>query len=128
MSPAYDALIEWLRDRFGESLRWVASFDSDHYTYRVRYIREELKSELTEHELDVIIHRSMAVYSRHRLEDVYRHLGTARSMVVEHERATAVHLYFGGTRGVVVKLGGEASVNTPGFTEETMAVLFPEGR
>jgi len=128
MSPAYDALVEWLRERFGESLRWVASFDSDRYTYRVRHVREDLRGELTEQQLDVIIHRSMAVYSRHRLEDVYRHLGTAHSMVVGHERATAVHLYLQGSDGVVVKLAPEASVTTPAFTEEAMAVLFPEQR
>jgi hypothetical protein len=128
MRPAFDSFVERLRERFGESLRWVASFDSDRFAYEIRYVREDLKTELTEQQLDVIIHRSMAVYNRRHLEDVYNHLGTAQSLVVEHDRAMAVHVYFGDSRGVVVKLSTDASVTTPSFTEEAMAELFPEDR
>jgi hypothetical protein len=126
MAPALDSLVEWLQERYGDSLRWVASFDSDRFTYKVRYVREDLKTDLTEHQLDVLIHRSMAVYNRRHLEDVYNHLGTARSLVVEHDRAMAVHIYFDGSKGVVVKLSKDASVTTPSFTEDAMAELFPE--
>lgn len=126
MAPALDSFVEWLQERYGDSLRWVASFDSDRFTYKVRYVREDLKTDLTEHQLDVLIHRSMAVYNRRHLEDVYNHLGTARSLVVEHDRAMAVHIYFDGSKGVVVKLSKDASVTTPSFTEDAMAELFPE--
>jgi hypothetical protein len=124
--PAFDAFVKWLQDRFGDSLRWVASFDSDKFSYKVRYVRDDLKNDLTDHQLQVIIHRSMAVYNRRHLEDVYNHLGTAQSLVVEHDRAMAVHLYFDGTRGVVVKLSKDASVTTPEFTEAAMTELFPQ--
>lgn len=126
MAPAFDSFIEWLQEQYGESLRWVASFDSDRFAYKVKYIRDDLKTELTGHQLDVLIHRSMAVYNREHLEDVYNHLGTAQSLVVEHDRAMAVHVYFGGSKGVVVKLRKDASVTTPGFTQDAMAKLFPE--
>ena len=126
MAPAFDSFVEWLQEQYGESLRWVASFDSDRFAYKVRYIREDLQTELTGHQLDTLIHRSMAVYNRRHLEDVYNHLGTAQSMVVEHDRATAVHVYFRGSKGVVVKLKNDVSVTTPGFTQDAMAKLFPE--
>lgn len=111
--PDYGTLVEWLRETFGDSLRWTASFDSDSLSYDVRYVRGDLKTELTEQQLDVVIHRSMAVYNRRHLEDVYSHLGPAESLVVQHERATAVHVYFGASRGVVVKLSEDASVTVP---------------
>jgi hypothetical protein len=126
--PAFDPFIDWLHDRYGDSLRWVASFDSDTFSYKVRHVREDLKTDLTDHQLQVIIHRLMAVYNRRHLEDVYNHLGTARSLVVEHDRAMAVHLYFEGPKGIVVKLSKEASVTTPSFTEDAMRRLFPEAR
>jgi hypothetical protein len=127
MAPAFDSFTEWLQERYGDSLRWVASFDSDRFTYTVRYIRDDLKTDLSDRDLQILIHRSMAVYNRRHLEDVYNHLGTAQSLVVEHERAMAVHVYFGGPKGVVVKLSKDVSVKTPSFTEEAMAELFPEG-
>ena len=126
MAPAFDSLIEWLQERHGDSLRWVASFDSDRFTYKVRYIRDDLKTDLSDRDLQILIHRSMAVYNRRHLEDVYNHLGTAQSLVVEHERAMAAHVYFGGSKGVVVKLSKDASVTTPDFTQDAMTKLFPE--
>jgi hypothetical protein len=122
--PAFDALLDWLREEFGDALRWVASFDSDSFSYIVRHIRDDLRTELTEQQLDMIIHRSMAIYNRRHLEDVYNHLGTARSLVVEHDRAMAVHVYFDGPKGVVVKLAKDASVRTPEFTREATSRLF----
>lgn len=125
--PAYDALLEWLQDRFGDSLRWMASFDSDTFSYDVRHVREDLKTDLTDLQLEYVIHRSMAVYNRDHLEDVYNHLGAARSLVVEHERAMAVHVYFEDASGVVVKLDKNAEVTTPGFADEARTTLFPDG-
>ena len=126
MAPAFDSFIEWLQERYGDSLRWVASFHSDRFTYKVRYIRDDIKTELTGRELDILIHRSMAVFNRRHLEDVYNHLGTARSLVVEHDRAKAIHVYFDGSKGVVVKISKDASVKIPSFREDAMAKLFPE--
>lgn len=113
--PDYGSLVEWLRETFGDALRWTASFDSDSFSYNVRYVRQDLKTELTEQQLDVVIHRSMAVYNRRHLEDVYSHLGPAESLVVQHERATAIHVYVGTSRGVVVKLSDDTSVTLPEF-------------
>jgi hypothetical protein len=124
--PAYDAFLDWLDERFGDSLRWVASFHSDQFTYEVRYVREDLRTELTEQQLDVVIHRSMAVYNRRHLGDVYNHLGRAESLVVQHERATAVHLYLGDATGVVVKLSTDAEVTTPTFAAEATERLHPD--
>src|SRR6056297_56607 len=123
--PAYDDLLDWLQDRFDDELRWVASFDSDSFDYQVRYVREDLKTDLSSLQLEYVIHRSMAVYNRDHLGDVYRHLGDARSLVVEHERAMAVHLYFDESQGIVVKVSTDATVTTPTFTDNAMAVLFP---
>lgn len=124
--PEFDTLVEWLEDRFGDALRWTASFDSDRFAYSVRYIRPDLKTELTEQQLDVVIHRSMAVYNRRHLEDVYAHLGPAESLVVRHERATAIHVYFGDARGVVVKLSADTSVTLPEFVETAREKLGVE--
>lgn len=115
--PDYGTLVEWLRETFGDALRWTASFDSDSFSYDVRYVRQDLKTELTEQQLDVVIHRSMAVYNRRHLEDVYSHLGPAESLVVQHERATAIHVYVGTSRGVVVKLSADTSVTVPAFVQ-----------
>lgn len=123
--PAYDAFLDWLRDRFGDDLRWMASFNSETFDYEVRYVREDLKTDLSSLQLEYVIHRSMAVYNRDHLGDVYRHLGDAQSLVVQHERAMAVHLYFDDARGVVVKVSTDATVTTPTFTGNAMAVLFP---
>jgi hypothetical protein len=124
--PDYDSLLDWLRERFGDDLRWVASFDSDRFDYRIRYVRDDLRTELTEQRLDVIVHRSMAVYNRRHLEDVYNYLGAAECLVVQHDRATAVHLYLDGATGVVVKLSTDAEVTVPTFREEATARLFPD--
>jgi|GEM_PF-2031786 len=124
--PAYDSLLDWLREEFGDSLRWVASFDSDSFGYNVRYVREDLKTELTNLQLEYVIHRSMAIYNRDHLEDVYAHLGTAESLVVQHDEAMAVHVYFEGSKGVVVKLAKDASVRTPEFYDAAMDRLFAE--
>ena len=119
----FEALISYLTDEFGESLRWVATFDSDQYTYRVRHIREDLKTELSGMDLDTIVHRSIAVFNRRHVEDVYFHLGDAQSLLVEHEQALAFHLYLDDRRGVVIKLQTGATVSVPELREECLARL-----
>jgi hypothetical protein len=122
----YEALVTWLREEFDDGLRWVASFDHETFSYTVRYIREDLKTELKEQELDTIVHRSLAVYNRNHVEDVYFHLGAAECLVVQHERATAVHVYLGESRGVVIKLADGATFTMPTFPESCRARLRGE--
>jgi hypothetical protein len=121
--PNYDDLITYLQDRFGDSLRWVAAFDHERFSYTVHFIRSDLESELSSREVDVIIHRSMAVFNRDHVEDVYSHLGDAKSLVVEHERAMAVHLYLDAHRGVVIKIGTGPDVTLPDFRNECLSHL-----
>lgn len=123
-TPDYDALLTFLRDRFDDDLRWVASFETDSYRYTVRYIRPDLETELSSHDLDVVVHRSIALFNRPYVEEVYPHLGHARSLVLQHERATAVHLYLGDTDGVVVKIRAGNDVSVPGFVEECLSALY----
>ncbi|WP_435348760.1 hypothetical protein [Haloarchaeobius sp. HRN-SO-5] len=121
--PNYEALVSFLHDRFGDSLRWVAAFDHEAFSYHVHYIRKGLESELSEQELDVVIHRSMTVFNKDHVEDVYSHLGEARSLVVEHERAMAIHLYLDDRNGVVVKVERGEEVTLPEFREACLARL-----
>lgn len=129
-TPDYDALVAFLRGRFDDDLRWVASFDTDTYDYKVRYIRPDLKTELSTRRLDIVVHRSIALLKRPTVEQVYTHLGHARSLVLQHERATAVHIYLDETTGVVVKIRAGSDVSIPGFVDECLAALYgrdPEG-
>jgi hypothetical protein len=114
----YPAFVSWLREEFGDHLRWVASFDHASFDYAVEYIRDDLKTELTEQQLDTIVHRTLVVYNRDRLADVYVHLGDPESLVVQHEVATAVHVYLTEETGVVVKLADGAEFSMPAFPEE----------
>jgi len=124
--PRYDNLVTSLRDEFGDGLRWVASFDSDAYSYDVRHIRDDLKSDLSGLDLDTVIHRSMAVFNRDHVEDVYFHLGDATALLVRHEKATAVHLYLSRNRGVVVKLEPDVSFRYPDLLDECLATVRGE--
>jgi hypothetical protein len=126
-TPDYDRLLDHLRERFEGDLRWVASFDADRYDYTVHYIRPDLKTELTEWEFDAVVHRSIALFRRPYVEEVYSHLGPARTLLIEHERATAVHLYLSETEGVIIKIKAGNEVPIPAFTEDCLAALFPEG-
>jgi hypothetical protein len=119
----YASLVAWLRETYGDDLRWTASYDHATYQYTVQYIREDLKTELKSRELDTIIHRSMALFNREHVDDVYFHLGEARSLVVEHERATAVHVYTGEETGVVIKLRHGAEFSFPDFVDRVLAEL-----
>jgi len=124
-NPDFDRLVAFLRDRFGDDLRWVASFDATSYDYRMQYIRPDLKTELSTHEFDVVVHRSIALFRRPYVEEVYTHLGPARSLVIEHERATAVHLYLSDTTGVIIKIKRGNEISIPGFVDDCVAALFP---
>lgn len=122
--PNYDDLVAFLRERYDDDLRWVASFNTDSYRYTVQYIRDDLKTELSTHDLDVVIHRSIALFNRPYVEKVYTHLGDACSMVLQHERATAVHVYLSDTDGFVVKIRAGNDVTIPGFVDECLAALY----
>jgi hypothetical protein len=124
--PRYDRLADDLEAEFDDRLRWVASFDSDDYSYDVRYIREDLKADLSGLDLDTIIHRSLAVFNREHVEDVYFHLGSAEALLVRHEQATALHLYLSRDRGVVVKFEPDASFEYPDFLDECIETLRGE--
>lgn len=124
--PDYENLVTHLRGRLDDDLRWVASFDADRYDYDIHYVRDDLTTELSSHEFDVIVHRSIALFRRPYVEEVYAHLGHARTLIVEHERATAVHLYLSDTRGVILKIRAGNEISVPAFTEECMDALYPE--
>lgn len=124
-SPNFDRLVAFLRDRYDDDLRWVASFDATSYDYRMQYIRPDLRTELSTHEFDVVVHRSIALFRRPYVEEVYTHLGPARSLVIEHERATAVHLYLSDTTGVIIKIKRGNEISIPGFVDDCVAALFP---
>lgn len=124
--PDYERLVDHLRGQYGDGLRWVASFDATTYGYRMHYVRSDLRTELSSHEFDVVVHRSIALFRRPYVEEVYSHLGDARALVVEHERATAVHLYLSDTKGIIVKIRAGHEVSLPSFTDDCTAALFPE--
>lgn len=125
--PQYPEFVSALQERYGDDLRWIASFDSESYAYNVRYVREDLKTDLSDRDLQIIIHRSMAVFNRRHVEDVYSHLGDAQSLVVQHEEATAVHLYLDDRTGIVVKLAAGATVELPTFREQYLDLLYGRG-
>jgi hypothetical protein len=123
-NPDYDALVAHLRDRYDDGLRWIASFNGTSYRYTVEYIRDDLRTELTSHQLDTVIHRSIGLFNRSYLEKVYTHLGPVEAFVLQHERATAVHLYLGGATGVVIKLRAGVEITLPAFVEACLAALY----
>jgi hypothetical protein len=125
-TPDYDNLMTMLHDRFDDDLRWMASFDSERYDYTVHYVRPDLKTELSSHEFDVVVHRSIALFRRPYVEEVYTHLGPARTLVIEHERATAVHIYLSESEGVIIKIKAGNDISTPAFTDDCLAALYPE--
>jgi len=125
-TPDYDRLVEYLLERFDEDLRWVASFDAERYNYKVRYVRPDLKTELSNHEFDAVVHRSIALFRRPFVEEVYTHLGPARTLVVEHERATAVHIYLSETEGVIIKIRTGNEIGVPSFTDACLAAMGEE--
>jgi hypothetical protein len=123
-NPDYESLVAFLRDRFEDDLRWVASFNTDTYRYTVQYIRSDLHTELSSHDLDVVIHRSIALFNRPYVEEVYTHLGNVHSLVLQHDRATAVHFYLGDADGFVVKIRAGNDVSIPGFVDDCLGALY----
>lgn len=126
-TPDYDALTAWLRDRHGDDLRWVADFHTPSYTYDVQYIRDDLKTELSTRQLDIIIHRTMGLFNRAYVEEVYTHLGDAYALVLQHEKATAVHVYLSDMDGFVVKLRSGVPVTLPDDVDAWLDVLYGGG-
>ncbi|KAB1190537.1 hypothetical protein GJR96_16340 [Haloferax sp. MBLA0076] len=124
-APKYDTLVAMLRDRFDDDLRWVASFDASTYNYTVHYIRPDLKTELSTHDFDVVVHRSIALFRRPYVEEVYAHLGDVNSLVLQHDRATAVHLYLTDSTGVIIKIKAGNNIAIPDFIDDCFAALFP---
>jgi hypothetical protein len=125
-APNYENLVEMLHERFDQDLRWVASFDSSTYNYTIHYIRPDLKTELSNHQFDVVVHRSIALFRRPYIEEVYAHLGNVNSLVLQHDRATAVHLYLSDTAGVIIKIKAGNSISIPEFTHDCLAALYPK--
>jgi hypothetical protein len=126
LTPDYDTLVAFLQERYDDGLRWVASFNTESYQYDVRYIREDLTTELTGHDLDVVIHRSIALFNRPYVEEVYTHLGHAQSLILQHERAMAVHIYLSESEGLTIKIRTGNEIVVPGFIEECLSALYPE--
>lgn len=122
--PNYDRLVAFLRDRFDDDLRWVASFNARTYGHKMRYIRPDLRTELSTYEFDVVVHRMIALFRRSYVEEVYPHLGDANSLVLEHDRATAVHIYLSDEDGVVVKIRAGNEVTIPSFVEDCLEVIY----
>ena len=117
----FDDLAAHLQDEYGEDLRWVANYDSDSYEYEFHHIRDDLDRDLKTHQLDRVIHRSLAVYNKRHAEEVYFHLGDADSLVVDYEKGTAFHLFLDDTRGVTVMLEPDVDVSLTQFDHEWRA-------
>lgn len=126
-TPDYEALVTSLRDRYGDDLRWVANFHTPSYSYDVKYVRPDLKTELSTRRLDIVIHRTMGLFNRAYVEEVYTHLGHANALVLQHEDATAVHVYLSNTNGFVVKLRAGVPVTVPDDVDDWLDVLFEGG-
>ena len=122
--PDYDRLVAALRDRYGDAVRWVASCDTDADRYEVRCVRRGLETERSSHDLDVVIHRSIALFDRPYVEEAYRYLGDVQALILQHERATAVHVYLGPSEGFVVKVRAGEAVTLPAFVDDCLAALY----
>ena len=113
----FEELVRYLRDEYGEGLRWVANYHSTRLDYRFHHVRDDLKNDLTGNQLDHVIHRSLAVYNKRHAEDVYFHLGESDSLVVSYEKGTAVHVFLDDRRGVTVMVEPDVSISLPDFVE-----------
>lgn len=122
--PDYERLVRYLLTRYGDELRWIASFDADRCRYDVEYVRDDLRTELTSYQFDVVVHRSIALFNRPYVEEVYTRLGDARSLVLQHDRATAVHIYLSETDGLIVKIRAGTEIGVPGFIHDCLAALY----
>lgn len=123
--PDYDNFLAFLHDQFVDDLRWVASFDATTYDYQMHYIKPGVETELSDREFDAVVHRSVALFRRPSVEEVYAHLGSAQALVIEHERATAVHIYLSDTTGLIIKIRAGNDITVPTFTEACLDELYP---
>lgn len=114
----FRGLVEFLREQYGEDLRWVANYNSKTYDYRFHHTRDDIKNDLKGNQLDYVIHRSLAVYNKRHAEDVYFHLGESDHLIVNYERGTAFHLFLDDVRGVTVMLEPSVSITVPEAIEE----------
>ena len=122
----FEPLVDHLRDRYGDDLRWVANYNARSYDYRFHHVRGDLKGDLKGIQLDHVIHRSLAVYNKRHAEEVYVHLGEADSLVVRYERGTAVHVFLDDRRGVTVMVEPTVEVALPAFTDDCRARVVAE--
>ena len=120
-----DELVVFLRDRYGDDLRWVANYNSQTYDYRIHHVRDDLTTELTGNQLDYVIHRSLAVFNKRHSEEVYFHLGESDYLVVHYERGTALHVFLDDERGVTVMLEPEVPFTLPDLVSDCRAHIEP---
>lgn len=118
--PKFDigGLVDFLRDGYGEDLRWVANYNSKTYDYHIHHVRKDLKNELKGIQLDHLVHRSLAVYNKRHAENVYFHLGESDYLIVDYERGTAFHLFLDKHRGVTIMLEPHVSVTLPDVIDD----------
>ncbi|MDX1746631.1 MAG: hypothetical protein R3324_11890 [Halobacteriales archaeon] len=121
--PRLEALVEFLLDRYGEDLRWVATYDTASFDYRFHHIRTDVKDDLKGRQLDHVIHRSLAVYNKRHAEEVYFHLGESDYLIVDYELGTAFHLFLDDRRGVTVMLEPDTELTLPTFVDECRSHL-----
>ena len=121
----YDSLTAFLRERFDDDLRWVANFDCESYDYEFHHVRADLRTELTDQQLDYLIHRALAAFSKRDAEEVYFHLGDAEYLLADYERGTALHLFLDDRRGVTIVLEPDATIQLPDFVAECRDRLEP---
>ncbi|MDX1746444.1 MAG: hypothetical protein R3324_10945 [Halobacteriales archaeon] len=121
----FDGLVAFLRDRYGEDLRWVANYNSESYSYRFHHVRTDLQNDLKGNQLDYVIHRSLAVYNKRHAEEVYFHLGESNYLTVAYEQGTAFHVFLDDKRGVTIMLEPDVQVTIPDAIEEYRAHVHP---
>lgn len=121
----FDKLVQYLRDQYGQDLRWIANYNSETFDYRFHHIRKDLKNDLKGNQLDYVIHRSLAVYNKRHAEEIYFHLGESDYLIVNYERGTAYHLFLDDKRGVTIMLEPDVSVTLPDVIDDCRAHIEP---
>ncbi|WP_435101777.1 hypothetical protein [Halarchaeum sp. P4] len=111
----FATLDDYLSDEYGDDLRWFAAFDAKSYDYDVYHVRKDLQQDLKGNQLDYVIHRSLASFSKQNAEGVYFHLGDADHLVAGYERGSAHHVFLDDRRGLVVMLEPDTDVTLPEF-------------
>ena len=122
----FDDLVSFLRERYGEDLRWIANYNSESYDYEFQHIRNDLKNDLKGNQLDYVIHRSLAVYNKRHTEEVYFHLGESDYLIVNYERGKAFHVFLDDKRGVTIMIEPDVSVSLPEFVDDCRDRIEPK--